>query len=92
VESNLTTLDTCIHTVLDVNPFLPGKKLPDTRAPYAKKACLKRIYNDIWMGSFPALIAGPAKNKNLYYSLYLQTYLQRDVRNLTQVGSVISFF
>jgi predicted AAA+ superfamily ATPase len=44
------------------------------------------------MGSFPALIAGPAKNKNLYYSLYLQTYLQRDVRNLTQVGSVISFF
>ena len=76
---------------LGVQPFLPENQMLDSRAPYVKKANLKRIYKDIWMGSFPALIAGPAKNKDLYYSSYLQTYLQRDVRNLTQVGDEISF-
>jgi len=76
---------------LNVQPFIPEKQMLDSRAPYVKKANLKRIYNDIWTGGFPALIAGPAKNKELYYSSYLQTYLQRDVRNLTQVGDEISF-
>jgi len=76
---------------LDVQPFISEKQMLDSRAPYVKKANLKRIYNDIWTGSFPALIAGPARNKELYYSSYLQTYLQRDVRNLTQVGDEISF-
>ena len=76
---------------LDIGPFIPERKILDSRAPYVKKASLKGIYNDIWTGSFPALIAGPAKNKDLYYSSYVQTYLQRDVRNLTQVGDEISF-
>lgn len=76
---------------LDIKPFIPEKQMLDSRAPYVKKANLKRIYSDIWMGSFPALIAGPARDKNLYYSSYLQTYLQRDVRSLTQIGDEISF-
>lgn len=76
---------------LDIKPFIPERQMPASRAPYVKKANLKRIYKDIWTGSFPALIAGPARNKELYYSSYLQTYLQRDVRNLTQVGDEISF-
>lgn len=43
------------------------------------------------MGGFPALIAGPAKNRDLFYSSYLQTYLQRDVKDLAQVGNEAAF-
>lgn len=39
----------------------------------------------------PALIAGPAYDRNLFLSSYVQTYLQRDVRDLSQVGSQESF-
>ncbi len=76
---------------LDIEPFVPEKKILSARLSWAKKPNLKQIYKNIWLGSFPALIAGTAKNRNLYYSSYLQTYLQRDVRDLTQVGDETSF-
>jgi len=76
---------------LDAEPFIPEKRILAKRLSYAKKPDLKQIYKNIWLGSFPALIAGAAKNRNLYYSSYLQTYLQRDVRDLTQVGDETSF-
>ncbi|MCX5634454.1 MAG: ATP-binding protein [Planctomycetota bacterium] len=76
---------------LDIEPLVPEKKILAARLSYAKKPNLKQIYKNIWLGSFPALIAGAAKNRSLYYSSYLQTYLQRDVRDLTQVGDETSF-
>jgi hypothetical protein len=76
---------------IDATPFLADKDGLDQRLALARKPNLKRIYKDIWLGSFPALIAGAAKNRELYYSSYIQTYLQRDVRDLTQVGDEISF-
>lgn len=71
---------------LDIEPFLPEETNLAIRRQYALPPNLKAVYEKIWMGSFPALIAGTAKNRDLYYSSYLQTYLQRDVRDLTQVG------
>lgn len=76
---------------LDIEPFVPEKKILSARLAWAKKPNLKQIYKNIWQGNFPALIAGAAKNRNLYYSSYLQTYLQRDVRDLTQVGDETTF-
>ncbi len=76
---------------LDIEPLIPEKKILAARLSYAKKPDLKQIYKNIWLGSFPALIAGSAKNRELYYSSYLQTYLQRDVRDLTQVGDETAF-
>jgi predicted AAA+ superfamily ATPase len=76
---------------LDVGPFIPDEKVINKRLTHAKKPSLKRVYNNIWQGSFPALIAGAARNRDLYYSSYLQTYLQRDVRDLAQVGDELSF-
>jgi len=49
------------------------------------------VYDTIWRGSLPALIAGPVRNRELFLSSYLQTYLQRDVRDLTQVGNQETF-
>jgi predicted AAA+ superfamily ATPase len=55
------------------------------------RSSLRSIYNDIWLGAFPSLIAGPVKDRDLFYGSYLQTYLQRDVRDLAQVGNEAAF-
>ncbi len=76
---------------LDVPPFLPTARLLAGREASASKTTLARTYKDIWLGSFPSLIAGPVKNHDVFYSSYLQTYLQRDVKDLTQVGNEAAF-
>lgn len=76
---------------LRVSPFLPTKPGLAEREGSRTRSGLKRVYRDIWTGSLPALIAGPVTNRDLFYSSYLQTYLQRDVKDLTQVGNEAAF-
>ncbi len=72
-------------------PFLPASIALTERAGSAPFLSLKRIYSDIWLGSYPALVSHQVRDRDLFYSSYLQTYLQRDVRDLTQVGNEASF-
>lgn len=76
---------------LNVPPFLPTRSAIQAREPSMAKSDLKDIYRDIWLGSFPSLTAGPVKDRDIFYSSYLQTYLQRDVKDLTQVGNEMAF-
>ncbi|MGA2259873.1 MAG: ATP-binding protein [Acidobacteriota bacterium] len=76
---------------LNLGPFLPAQTSLKERAHSTVNSSLKSIYNDIWLGAFPSLIAGPVRDRDLFYSSYLQTYLQRDVRELTQVGNEAAF-
>jgi len=76
---------------LDVPPFLPAPEQLKAREASAFSLSLKKAYQDIWLGAFPALTAGPARDRDLFYSSYLQTYLQRDVKDLAQVGNEAAF-
>ncbi len=76
---------------LGLPPFLPTAELISRREASAGKTALAGVYLDIWTGSFPALVAGPVRNRDLFYSSYLQTYLQRDVKDLAQVGDEAAF-
>lgn len=49
------------------------------------------IFQRIWRGSYPALVARPDLDRDLFYASYVQTYLQRDVRDLAQVGNTTTF-
>ena len=49
-----------------------------------------KIWEIIHKGSMPALYEENG-NPELYYSMYVSTYIERDVRNLTQVGDTLSF-
>jgi uncharacterized protein len=55
----------------------------------------KPSYQDIWKeflrGDYPELVANPARDINLWHAGYVQTYLERDVRNLRQVGDLSQF-
>ncbi|MFW5693089.1 MAG: ATP-binding protein [Thermoguttaceae bacterium] len=76
---------------LNVPPFLPTRAAVAEREGSAARSDLNSLYNDIWLGAFPSLTAGPIHDRDLFYSSYLQTYLQRDVKDLAQVGNEMAF-
>ena len=45
-------------------------------------ASLSEIYERIWKGSMPALLSGKYSDRDVYYSSYLQTYIDRDVSGI----------
>jgi predicted AAA+ superfamily ATPase len=76
---------------LDVPPFVPTASVLNEREKTASAVGLKRLYADIWLGSYPKLVTRAVRDRDLFYNSYLQTYLQRDVRDLTQVGNESAF-
>ena len=70
--------------------FIPTETYFKKRQKELKSFSYKKIWNIIWKGSMPAMYT--QKNDwSLYYSIYLKTYLERDVRDLTQVGDELKF-
>jgi len=51
---------------------------------------LTDIFQRIYKGSMPALYSTP-QSVEMFYSSYVNTYLQRDIRDLNQVGDMSSF-
>ncbi|MCP9447174.1 MAG: ATP-binding protein [Nitrospira sp.] len=72
-----------------VIPFLPDS-LPAGDISLGGPA-LSWVYERIWRGSFPAMYGEESPDRDLYYGSYVQTYLQRDLRDLTQVGDLTVF-
>lgn len=44
------------------------------------------LFERLWRGSMPSLLSGQTPDRNVFYSSYLSTYVERDVRELS--GSV----
>jgi predicted AAA+ superfamily ATPase len=76
---------------LSVGPFLPTRQRLAEGERSAGPTNLAEVYRDIWLGGFPGLVAGPVRDRDLFFSSYTQTYLQRDVSDLAQVGSQAAF-
>lgn len=53
---------------------------------------LNEIYARIFRGSMPELYANEAMDWETYYRSYVDTYLQRDIRDLTQVADELQFY
>ena len=71
-------------------PFLPTEKQLTKRAQFSQILSLQDIYRIIWRGAFPALCTSNV-DRDLFYSSYVQTYLQRDIRDLANVGDAHIF-
>jgi len=71
---------------LDPLPWEPPRKHPavDHVAP-------ADLWRNFLRGGYPELVAEPDRDISLWHSSYVQTYLERDVRSLRQVGDLISF-
>jgi hypothetical protein len=75
---------------LDASPFVPTPEEIARRTTQAPLT-LKELYRLIWRGTLPAIALNDAVDRDLFYSSYVQTYLQRDVRDLARVGDELAF-
>ena len=67
----------------DCSRWLDGAKIREPQN-------LKEVYKKIFTGSMPLAYSGDF-DRDLFYSAYVDTYLARDVRDLTQVGDEMAF-
>ena len=62
------------------------------RLSVRKPRNLNDVYRRIFTGSMPSLYADEGYDWEKYYYSYVNTYLERDVRELAQVGDIMEFY
>lgn len=50
------------------------------------------IYHRIYSGSMPAIVSGAKSNNRIFYSSYLSTYIERDIKELSDNIDSLKFF
>ena len=74
----------CTPFTLDLGALKAREK---TNAP----ADIAEIYDRIWKGSMPGLASGKFSDRDVFYSSYLQTYIDRDVKEQVQLADPLLF-
>ena len=72
-------------------PFLPTEEYLLARKSNHVDLSIKKLWEIIWRGSYPELYEKPDYPWDNYYRNYLKTYIERDVRDLAQVGDELQF-
>ena len=72
-------------------PFLPDAQGLQERLNESETLDLKGAYAQMWRGTFPAVALDQEMDRDFFYQSYVQTYLQRDVRDLSHVGDEMAF-
>ena len=75
-----------------VLPFIPTEEFLIKQITTSTILELDELYFRIWRGCLPEISVNNEIDHNLFYSSYVQTYIQRDIRELTQVGDEMKFF
>ena len=74
----------CVPFTLELSSLKEREK---TNAP----ADITEIYDRIWKGSMPGLASGKFSDRDVFYSSYLQTYIDRDVKEQVQLADPLLF-
>jgi len=61
------------------------------RAAYGKPTDVLGQYERIWNGSLPAHISGKHKNRDMFYSSYFDSYIDRDIRDVVDLKDEFLF-
>lgn len=73
-------------------PFTTSSNYLMERIGNTKERSLNEIYARIFKGSMPELYADENVDWETYYRSYVDTYLQRDIRDLAQVADEMDFY
>lgn len=72
-------------------PFKVDLKALGDRQKEIKAVTTPEIFKRIFTGGMPAIVSGKYKDSNIFYSNYLSTYLERDVKELSGAIDSLSF-
>jgi len=75
-------------------PFIPEnrKSVSHQSENEIKPLKIDELYRHIWEGSLPEPIANKKLNREAFYSSYVQSYIERDVRDFHNVQKPIQFY
>jgi predicted AAA+ superfamily ATPase len=74
-------------------PFLSKPFLPSfDKVKNAKKLTIYQVYKHIWEGQLPEAIVDKNIDREQYYGSYIQSYIERDVKDFYNVEKPIQFF
>ena len=73
-------------------PFLPELSLLKSRQKTASPLTLTETYHKIWRGAYPDMVMHrDSKYWDRFYSSYITTYIQRDVREYLNISDTTAF-
>jgi predicted AAA+ superfamily ATPase len=72
-------------------PFLPTDEYFDVRRSDKPELPYDELWNIIQRGSMPELVTNADYDWRAFYAAYVRTYIERDVRELTQIGDEMKF-
>lgn len=74
-------------------PFLPSLNLAK-KAQTGKPLTSVEVFKKIWMGSFPRLITNrnAAAMRKVFFDSYIQTYIERDVKDFYNIENELNFY
>jgi len=72
-------------------PYKTKEFVPLNKYNKFKSLNINTLYYRIWRGSFPELYRNKKIDWSKFYSYYVQTYIERDIRSLTQVADERKF-
>lgn len=74
----------CVPFTTDFDQLLAeSKKIAPVDTP--------ALFERIWKGSMPGIASGLYEDRNMYYSSYISTYVERDVRELSGTVDALKF-
>jgi hypothetical protein len=89
---NLLGLSTSEINAVSSEVFTTESERLMKRIEKAKKFDLNGLYSRIFKGSMPKLYADNNVDLEMYYRSYIDSYLKRDIKDLTQVADEMAFY
>lgn len=80
-----------IHGTGECKPFTLDLGALKAREATNALADIFQIYERIWNGSMPGFVSGKFTDRDVFYSSYLQTYIDRDVKEQVQLADPLLF-
>lgn len=72
-------------------PFTVDMEALTVRNTGREKTDVRGIFKRIYKGSMPAIVSGASSNSQIFYSSYLATYIERDVKELSDAIDSLKF-
>ena len=79
------------HAVNCALPFIPTEEYFSARKQNLADITYDEVWNTVQRGLMPELFINPNYSWQLYYSAYVRTYIERDVRELSEIGDTVKF-
>lgn len=74
----------CVPFTTDLEHFLAEQR-------QIRPVSTPELFARLWRGSMPELVSGRISDRNIFYSSYLSTYIERDVRELSGTVDALKF-